>query len=297
VRRINSATALPMRRSRHTRQNGLEDAREKDAASRINTLCLQGEVGVDGAEYVIRKLQHLAPATDSFILDMFLVKNLSPTAARLLHQARADLHADGITLVLSRVRGREGVGAVLARVPDGTHGFLEFEDNNLALQWCLNRRLRQTAEVEASECRVTDAGFFTGLPADMMNRLIAVMPERKYAAGESILECGQPSDGRIFFIERGCVQVLAPLDGAGYQTIGTLTPGMYFGEMALLGQETRTASIHADCETRCRVLTVDDLNTLAQDLPGLKVAVLENLSRDLARSLKEATQLISVLAT
>ncbi len=169
---------------------------------------------------------------------MFLVKNLSPTAAWLLHQARADLHAEGIAVVLSRVRGREGVEEVLARVPDGTRGFLAFEDNNLALQWCLNRLLRHTAEAEAAECRVTDAGFFAGIPADM-----------------------------------------------------------YFGEMALLGQVTRTASVHADCETRCRVLTVDDLNTLARDMPDLKVAVLEDLSRDLASSLKEATHLISVLAT
>lgn len=295
VRRINSATASPMRR--RPRHHGQDEARATDDTGRIKTLCLQGEIGVDGAEYVIRKLQHLAPTTDSFILDMFLVKNLSPTAARLLHQARADLHAEGIAVVLSRVRGREGVEEVLARVPDGTRGFLAFEDNNLALQWCLNRLLRHTAETEAAECRVTDAGFFAGIPAEMMNRLIAVMPERKFAAGESILESGQTSDGRIFFIERGCVQVLAPLNGAGYQTIGTLTPGMYFGEMALLGQATRTASVHADCETRCRVLTVDDLNTLARDMPDLKVAVLENLSRDLASSLKEATQLISVLAT
>jgi glutaminase len=294
VRRINNETASSMRR--RPRHAG-EDVAHADASGRIKTLCLQGEIGVDGAEYLIRQLQQLASTTDSFILDMYLVKNLSPTAARLLHQARTELHAEGIAVVLSRVRGRGDIEAVLARVRDGTRGFLAFGDNNLALQWCLNRLQRRPAEAEATECQTGDSSFFAGISADMMKRLIAVMPERKFAAGESILESGELSDGRIFFIERGSVHVLAPLDGVGYQSICTLTPGMYFGEMALLGQAARTASIHADVETHCRVLTVDDLNRLSREMPDLKVAILENLSRDLATSLKETTRLVSVLAT
>ena len=71
---------------------------------------------------------------------------------------------------------------------------------------------------------------------------------------------------------------------------------MNFGELVLLGQRTRDALVHAESATRCRVLAMDDLNTLSAALPELKIAILHNLSLDLADKLKHATQMISVLA-
>jgi glutaminase len=71
---------------------------------------------------------------------------------------------------------------------------------------------------------------------------------------------------------------------------------MEFGEMTLLGQSQRTASVVADSEVLCRVLHVDVLERLSLRAPQLKIGLLENLARDLAGKLRGATQWIAALA-
>lgn len=293
VRRIYTAAESPSRR-----QAGLHSvAHLREHATRIKTLCLQGEIGVDSAEYVIRQLQQLAPDTDSFILDLHLVANLSHGAARLLHAARHELHARSIALVLSRIHGRKSIEDTLRyNGADATQGFLRFEGNDLAVQWCENRLLDGIPDEEEVECCFSDSGFFAGIDASDMKQVCSLMQTRQFAPGEVIIEAGQPSDGEIFFIEHGRVNVLAPLPGGGHQFVATLGPGMNFGELVLLGQRTRSAMVHAESSVRCRVLGMNALNALAAELPELKIAILHNLSLDLADKLKQATRMISVLA-
>jgi len=71
---------------------------------------------------------------------------------------------------------------------------------------------------------------------------------------------------------------------------------MNFGEMVLLGQTTRSATVTADSEVRCHILKVDDFNRLSEQAPQLKIILLENLTKDMADKLRRATQWISALA-
>ena len=117
-----------------------------------------------------------------------------------------------------------------------------------------------------------------------------------YAAGVSILVCGQAGDRRIFLIESGQVSVLLPLDDGMHQRIATLGHGMVFGEMTLLGQTTRSASVYADTEVRCRILEASDLERIADSEPRLKITLLENLGKDMANKLRGANRWIAALA-
>jgi glutaminase len=117
-----------------------------------------------------------------------------------------------------------------------------------------------------------------------------------YAQGEEILSHGQEGDGRVFFIESGQVSILVPLRNGAHQRIATLGPGMEFGEMALLGQTTRSASVYADTEVRCGVLEAEDFGGIADEAPLLKIAVLQNLARDMAGRLRGANEWIAALA-
>jgi glutaminase len=71
---------------------------------------------------------------------------------------------------------------------------------------------------------------------------------------------------------------------------------MNFGEMALLGQTNRSASVFADTEVKCLILEIADINLLADQFPKLKFALLENLAKDIATKLRRATQWITALA-
>jgi glutaminase len=71
---------------------------------------------------------------------------------------------------------------------------------------------------------------------------------------------------------------------------------MNFGEMVLLGQTTRSASVYADTELTCFVLKASDLNRISSQAPLLRIRLLENLANDLANKLRPTTQLVSTLA-
>jgi glutaminase len=138
--------------------------------------------------------------------------------------------------------------------------------------------------------------LFRGVPEPLLRQVEAATRFHVYAAGEQILCHGQQGDGRVFFIESGQVSILVPLSNGAHQRIATLGPGMEFGEMALLGQTTRSASVYANTEVRCRILEAGHFGGIANDAPSLKIAVLENLASDMANRLRGANQWIAALA-
>lgn len=266
-------------------------------AQRIRYLCLHGHLAVDGMEYVIRRMQELAADTHSFILDMHQVSGISPSAARLLNQARLGFAEDGIAVVCSRIHERPAIMEPMSKsASKGDHGFLSFEDNDLAVEWCENRLFGEATLVPAKPASLADSPLFTGIPESLTRKLDAATELRQFAPGARVLEFGQEGDGHFFFIESGQVSILVPLQNGGHMRIASLGPGMNFGEMALAGQSVRTASVHADTEVRCRVLEVSDFNRICDEFPALRVALLENLARDLANKLRRATQWIAALA-
>jgi glutaminase len=266
-------------------------------AQRIKYLCLHGHLAVDRMEYLIRRMQELAPSTHSFILDMHQVSGISQSAARLLNQARLGFAEDGIAVVCSRIHGRQAIMAPMTKsTGKSDRGFLSFEDNDLAVEWCENRLFGEATQAPAAIASMADSPLFKGVPESLTRQLDAVTGSRVFAPGERILEFGHEGDGSFFFIESGQVSILVPLQNGGHMRIASLGPGMNFGEMALAGQTLRTASVHADSEVRCRVLHVGDFNRISEQFPLLRITLLENLARDLANKLRGATQWIAALA-
>jgi glutaminase len=266
-------------------------------ARRIKFLSLHGFLAVDGVEYVIRRMQELAGESHSFVLDMHQVDGLSDSAARLLNQARLGFVEEGIAVVFSRIHNRPAITTPLRKSSRrGDHGFLSFEDNDLAAEWCENRLFCEAPGSIAMPVSLTDSPLFKGVPAELMQQVEAVTRNQTFAPGERILVSGQVGDRRIFFIESGQVSILVPLENGGHQRIASLGPGMNFGEMVLLGQTIRSASVHADSEAVCRILEADDIDRLSNQTPLLKILLLENLAKEMASNLRRATQWIAALA-
>jgi small-conductance mechanosensitive channel/CRP-like cAMP-binding protein len=78
------------------------------------------------------------------------------------------------------------------------------------------------------------------------------MENLTYAANESIIRQGQAGDS-MFFVRRGSVRIV--LDGQGMEhEVTVLGEGEYFGEMALLTGEKRTATVRAVDDVELYVL-------------------------------------------
>jgi glutaminase len=266
-------------------------------ARRIKYLCLHGLVAVDGAEYIIRRMRDMAPETHSFILDMHEAIGISESAARLLNQARLGFRDDGVAVVCSRVGDRRAIiGPLSKSARKADRGFLVFEDNDMAVEWCENRLVQELPAAPVAKRSLADSVLFRGVPEALLRQVEVTTTSQVYAQGEQILKHGQQGDGRVFFIESGHVSILVPLPSGAHQRIASLGPGMEFGEMALLGQTTRSALVYADTEVRCRILDAGDFARISDEAPLLKIAVLENLAGDLANRLRGANQWIAALA-
>lgn len=292
ISRVYTAAEVPSRRVPDAALRELLQTR----ARRIKYVSLHGYLGVASIEYCIRRLHLLAPDSESFILDMHQVSGIDEAAARLLHQACHSLMQENIAIVFSRIRERKALLDPLRR-NDLAHGrgFLSFEDNDLAVEWCENR-IRDSALPPQARPLLRDYFLFAGVPAELLERLAALATTRDYKPGESILNNNTQDDDRIFLLEAGNVSILVPRQAGGFQRIATIGPGMNFGEMALLGHATRSATVMADTDVRCQILHAAELQRLAETAPELRIRLLENLARDLGNKLKPTTEMVAALS-
>ena len=293
LRREYSGADATSRRMRSTEAAKLLAAH----GGRIRLLALQGEVALAGAEYVGRQIARLCEQADSIILDMHRVSRIDASAARVLQDTRRQIGKRGLALVYSRIRARPELERPLKRALDPAEGgYLSFEDNDLAMEWCENRLLAAITPAE----RVDEPGqfpLFARLSEPDLERVRALLANRRYLRGETIIVSGEQTDNRIYLLRAGEVSVILPLSDGAHQRVATLSAGMSFGEMVLLGHARRTATVHADTDAECWVLDARAFDALAVEFPRLKIVVLENLSENLAWRLHQANHLIGSLAS
>jgi CRP-like cAMP-binding protein len=97
---------------------------------------------------------------------------------------------------------------------------------------------------------LTRVPLFAGLDPALLESLEAFTFRRTFEPGELIVEEGRTGNG-LYVVISGKVEVVKGMAGERPQVIATLGPGQSFGEMALLGQWPRTASVRAVEQTEC----------------------------------------------
>jgi CRP-like cAMP-binding protein len=111
--------------------------------------------------------------------------------------------------------------------------------------------------------------IFRELPARALESLGRSMQERAYDAGAVIVRQGDPGLG-FFLITEGKVEVTH--DGHRVRDMG---PGEFFGEMALMEERPRTATVTARERTKCLQLVRWDFRALLKEHPDVAVRMLE----------------------
>lgn len=115
--------------------------------------------------------------------------------------------------------------------------------------------------------------LFAELSDRDLRQLSESMHEKSYAAGQEVITQGEGGIG-FFVILEGTAQAAV----AGRQQ-GVLGAGDYFGEMALLDGEQRSASITAGEGLRCAGMTAWHFRPFVRDHPEIAWALLKALAR------------------
>jgi CRP/FNR family transcriptional regulator, cyclic AMP receptor protein len=100
--------------------------------------------------------------------------------------------------------------------------------------------------------------LFADLDARELEQISSSMRERRFSAGDTVTQEGAGGAG-FFVVESGEAEVT--VDGTPRGTIG---PGDYFGEIALLTGSDRTATITATSDMLCYGMTPWDFRPLVE---------------------------------
>lgn len=131
-----------------------------------------------------------------------------------------------------------------------------------------------------SELRPTDllarVPMFKDLAADELAILAETATVEQYASGVDIVEMGDPGHA-LFIVIEGQVQVLYPSRSNDFE-LARLGPGECFGEMALLNEMPRSATVRAVNEVSTLTLKKDEFRKQLLSMPSVAVALLSSLS-------------------
>jgi CRP-like cAMP-binding protein len=92
--------------------------------------------------------------------------------------------------------------------------------------------------------------MFSGLGREALENLRAFTFRRSFKIGAMIVEEGRTGNG-LYIVLSGRVEVVKGIPAGRPEVVAVLGPGEPFGEMALLGEWPRTASVRALEDTEC----------------------------------------------
>ena len=132
--------------------------------------------------------------------------------------------------------------------------------------------------------------LFADLSKREVQQIARLFKERRFSEGETVVKEG--SGGAAFFvIESGEAAVFI-----GGKERTTLKPGDYFGEIALIDEGTRMATITASSELVCYGLTYWDFRPLVEENGVIGWKLLQRMATLLRVTREEAHELENALA-
>ena len=126
---------------------------------------------------------------------------------------------------------------------------------------------------DAPEDLLKNVPLFADLKGKELKRIAQAMNEKRVDAGQAVTEEGKMGVG-FFVIESGNARVTV-----GGEEKRTLGPGDYFGEIALIADLPRTATVTAETPLRCWGLAPWDFRPIVEDNASVAWKLLDSVAK------------------
>ncbi|MGH2410214.1 MAG: cyclic nucleotide-binding domain-containing protein, partial [Chloroflexota bacterium] len=130
--------------------------------------------------------------------------------------------------------------------------------------------------------------LFSALGQDGLATLAGALTQERYGSGAEVVRQGEPGE-TLYIIMRGEVEVVVGAGGTK-RRVNVLGAGDYFGEMALLRDEPRNATVRTVTPVQLLSLARFDFQELLEDAPAVRRTLEETIAsrramlRELARA-------------
>ena len=119
--------------------------------------------------------------------------------------------------------------------------------------------------------------LFSGLGQRQLKKLARGFKERKFAPGRTIVREGHMDGVGFFVIADGTANVTV-----GGTVVATLGPGDHFGELAMISEQERGATVTAETPLVCLMMPFWDFRRFAKENPDVSWKLLQYLAGLLA---------------
>lgn len=154
-------------------------------------------------------------------------------------------------------------------------------------------RKRQKEQLDPKDIaiKLEEVPLFSALTSEMREELAKLLHPRRFSSGQPVFLQGDPGD-EMFLVLEGRVRVSCESMSGREVTLAMMKDGGFFGDMAMLDGEPRSASVYA--ETGCKALVLR--RTEFYDFLDRSPESARNLLAFLSKRLREANDKIQDLA-
>lgn len=136
---------------------------------------------------------------------------------------------------------------------------------------------------------LTSIPIFEGLSKKDFSMLMDLVHHRIYIADEYVFYQGDPGLG-IYLIREGEIEIKRTGKNGDTLSLAHLGKGDFFGELALVDGEKRSASAIAKTDTKLAVIFKPDLDEFIDRFPKKGVKILDGISKIIATRLRKMNE-------
>jgi SulP family sulfate permease len=274
----------------------------KDRGERTVIFELQGSLFFGTTDQMYTALEPELKSRTYVILDLRRVQSVDVTAAHVLEQIKDMLADHNGVLILSQIPRTLPSGQDMERYFDqvglvrAEHPVRVFAELDEAMEWAEDRILDEAGLHRDAErpLDLHEIDLFAGRKEETLAALAACMQQRSIKAGERIFSRGDTEDD-LYLIRRGSVRIVLPLGVNQGHRVASFARGDFFGEMAFLDRDARSADAIASTDTDLFVLSRAHFEGFAAEHKQAGLALMQGLARVLAIRLRYTNAEVRVL--
>jgi sulfate permease, SulP family len=280
--------------SRTSRTSSERDILER-YGNHIMVAELQGALFFGSAETLANEMT-AAPQRDTtiFILDLRRTTEIDSTGAQALRELDRDLGLQQKRMLIvvaghSELAARlDDFGVIDPRAKDHV-----FPDVDRAIEHAEDALLLAHGgpQTPFEEISLNEIGILAGMDAEELASFRKFLKRATYATGEVVFRQGERGT-ELLMITQGTAS--AYLDHSHARTIrlATFSAGTIFGELAILDDGLRSASVLAEEPLVCYALGTAEFTALETDAPSIAIKLLRALGRELSGRIRSANRTI-----
>jgi SulP family sulfate permease len=264
---------------------------------------LQGDLFFGTTDELFSALEKDLERLRYLLFDLRRVHSMDFTAVHLLEQMQERLQERNGELLFSGMPSslptRNDIQKYLAElgvVREGG-GIRIFDTRDSAIQWMEERILEAadwTPHDEMKPLALEQIELFAGLTTSEIGELAGVISETSVAPGGRVVSTGEQAE-EMFLVRRGRVNALLPLMEGKRHHLATFETGDFFGELAFLDHQARSADVEAETPTDLYVLSRKRFDELMRTNPALCGTIFERLALAISKRLRMADTELRVL--